>query len=254
MSGMGHTRRLTTVGAVAIATGLALAGCSSDQEAGPDGSPSPTTSPTLSALARAEAALMTSAELPAAPPGTLVEAGSGYTAEGDQVSVPWGQVWLCAGTGRPDEGPPTAVEPGALAGAWGFGRAGLAQVDQYAIVYQDEAAARAAVDRARDQAEMCTDAITGNPEYVGDPPAIAVGGVPSTVDGIRVTATFTHEGRPSDMVSSVMRSGATVQYVRANEMSTIETESGETESNPDPMLDPDYIEALVNAAADALTS
>ena len=103
---------------------------------------------------------------------------------------------LC-GYRSPDEGPPTAVEPGAAAGAWGFGRAGVAQVDQYAIVYVDEPSAQAAVARAQAQVEMCTDAITGNPEYVGDPPAIEVGTVPSSVEGFRVRALFTHEtGRP----------------------------------------------------------
>lgn len=239
------------IGAAVLA--LAIGGCGTDQGSG-DGSPSPSASPTQSAVERAQDALMTSAELPPAAPGTAVDAGLGSTAEGDQVSVPWTQVWLCAGTGRPDEGPPTAVEPGALAGAWGFGRAGAAQVDQYAVVYQDEAAAEAAVDRARDQAEMCTDAITGNPEYVGDPPEVEIGTVPSSVDGIRVMATFTHEGKPSDTVSTVMRSGTTVHYLRANEMSTVETEPGKSEPNPDPMLDPAYVDALVAAAEAALTS
>ena len=251
MSEMSRKGQLAAIGVAVLA--LAVAGCSADQVGGSGTSPNATPSPTLSALERAESALMTSEELPPAPPGTVVDAGSGYTAEGDQVSVPWTQVWLCAGTSRPDEGPPTAVERGALAGAWGFGRAGLAQVDQYAIVYQDEAAARAAVDRARDQAEMCTDAITGDPEYLGDPPDVEIGAVPRAVDGILVTATFTNDGTPSDMVSTVMRSGDTVHFMRANEMSTIESESGETEPNPDPMLDPTYVDTLVTAAAAALT-
>ena len=196
---------------------------------------------------------MTSAELPAAAPGTEVDAGLGHTAQGDAVSVPWSQVWLCSGVGRPDEGPPTQSEPGALAGAWGFGRAGLAQVDQYAIEYQDEAAAQAAVARARDQADrMCTDAITGNPEYVGDPPEVQVSALADPVDGVLVTATFTN-GTPSDMVGTVLRSGTTVLYVRANEMSAIEPSPGQTEPNPDPMLDPAYVDSLVAAATTALT-
>jgi hypothetical protein len=182
---------------------------------------------------------MASSEFPPAPPGTQADAGSVMTAEGDQVSVPWGQVWMCAGTGRPDEGPPTEVEPGALAGAWVFGTAGSAQVDQYAIVYQDQVAAEAAGARAQDKAKVCADAFTSNPEYGGGPPVIETGVVPSSVDGVKVTATFSHEGAPSNMVSSVMGSGATVQYVRF-------TTGG--------MLDPAYIDSLIAAAAAALTS
>ena len=244
-------RRRTMIGAVAL--GVVLAGCG--QPAATDATSSPATSPTVSALQRAQAALMTSAELPPAPPGSETDAGLGHTAEGDAVSVPWSQVWLCSGAGRPDEGPPTRTEPGALAGAWGFGRAGLAQVDQYAIEYQDAAAAMAALARAREQAEQsCTDAITGNPEYVGDPPAIQIGAVPAPVDGLRVTATFTPDrGAPTDMVSTVMRSGTTVQYLRVNETSAVETGPGQSEPNPDPRLDPGYVDSLIAAAAGALT-
>lgn len=249
---MSRRRGYVVVGAVVLALGLAA--CGTGEESGSGGSSAGgSVSPSLGAVERAQAALMTSEVLPVAPPGTVVDAGLGYTAEGDQVSVPWGQVWLCAGTGRPDEGPPTAVGPGALAGAWGFGRAGVAQVDQYAIVYRDEASAQAAVARARDQVEMCTDAITGNPEYVGPPPEIEVSAVPSTVDGVQVLATFTHDGGdPSDMVSTVMRSGATVLFMRANEMSAFETEQGQAEPNPDQLLDPAYVDALVAAAAAAV--
>lgn len=243
--------RLAGTGVAVLA--LAVAGCSAEEPGSDGNGASGSASPTLGAVERAQAALMTSGEVPPAPPGTVVDTGAGYTAEGDQVSVPWVQVWLCAGTGRPDEGPPTAVEPGALAGAWGFGTAGVAQVDQYAIVYRDEASAQAAVARARDQAQMCTDAITGNPDYVGDPPEIEIGVVPSTVDGIRVTATFTHQRTPSDMVSTVMRSADTVHYMRVNEMSAVETEPGESEPNPDVMLDPAYVDTLMAAAAAAVT-
>lgn len=234
---------------------VVIAGCGTG--GGGDGgatSPGASASATLSAVQQAQAALMTSQELPPAPPGTLVDAGLGYTAEGEQVSAPWAQVWLCAGTSRPDEGPPTVVEPGAAAGAWGFGRAGVAQVDQYAIVYLDEASARAAVDRARDQTDMCTDAITGNPEYVGDPPAIELGSVPDSVEGFRVRALFTRDtGKTDDMVSTVMRSGATVHYLRFNEMNATESADGETTPNPDTMLDPTFVETLIAVAAASLT-
>ena len=238
-----------------VVLGLTIAGCSTGEDAGSGGttaSASPTS--TISDVERAEAALLTAEELPPAPPGTVVDAGLGYTAVGDLVSAPWTQVWLCAGIGRPDEGPPTTVEPGAAAGAWGFGRAGVAQVDQYAIVYVDETSAQAAVARAQAQVEMCTDAITGNPEYVGDPPVIEVGTVPSSVEGLRVRALFTHEkGTSNDMVSTVLRSGTTVHYMRFNEMSATESATGETEQNPDTMLDPTYVDALIAEAAANLT-
>lgn len=244
-------RRRAATGVIVLA--LAVAGCGTGEEGVSGDDASTTPSQATSALALAEAALMSSEELPPARPGTMVDAGLGYTAEGDQVSVPWYQVWLCAGTGRPDEGPPPA-EPGALAGAWGFGRAGVAQVDQYAVVYLDEASAQAAVARARDQSAMCTDAITGDPEYVGDPPAVEIGSVPSSVEGLRVRAVFTRDtGKSDDMVSTVMRSGSTVHYLRFNEMSATEPEPGRTEPNPDTMLDPAYVDALIAAAAASLT-
>lgn len=84
---------------------LATAACASARDGGSNGtSPSATPTQSLSALDRAEAALMTSEELPPALPDTVVDAGLGHTAEGDQVAAPWTQVWLCGGIGRPDEG------------------------------------------------------------------------------------------------------------------------------------------------------
>ena len=98
------------VGAVVLALGLAA--CGPGDESGSGGSSAGgSASPSLGAVERAQAALMTSDELPVARPGTVVDAGLGYTAEGDQVSMPWGQVWLCAGTGRPDEGPQRCFRP-----------------------------------------------------------------------------------------------------------------------------------------------
>jgi hypothetical protein len=138
------------------------------------------------------------------------------------------------------------IEPAAVAAAWTFGTAGASQVDQYAIVYADEAAAADAVERARIDAQACDQAFTDNPEFVGEPPDITIGEVPDTVDGFRVTAVF----RPSDdAVSTVMRSRNTVHYMRFNESYAVETEPGESEKNPDTALDPAWTEALIDQAA-----
>ena len=55
------------------------------------------------------------------------------------------------------------------------------------------------------------------------------------------------------MISTVMRSGTTVHYLRFNEMSATESAPGETTPNPDTMLDPTYVDALITAAAASLT-
>ena len=58
--------------------GLIIAGCSTGEDAGMGGTAaSASPSPTISDVQRAEAALSTSAELPPAPPGTIVDAGLG---------------------------------------------------------------------------------------------------------------------------------------------------------------------------------
>lgn len=245
--------RIVVAGLAVLA--LTVAGCATADQGGSEGiSPSATPTQSLSALHRAEAALMDSGELPAAPPGTVVDAGLGYTAEGDQVAAPWTQVWLCAGRGRPDEGPPTDVEPGAAAAAWGFGTAGFASVDQYAITYVDEESAAAAVDRARAQAESCADSYANSAEYVGEPPQVEVATTP--LDGVRVRLLFrAGTDEASDEVSTVMRSGTTVHFMRVEELAVLEPEQGQAERNPDfdGMVDPDHVEELVAAAVASLT-
>ena len=174
------------------------------------------------------------------------EPSGAYTAEGDQVSAPWPQFMICSTVGKADEGPPSVVEPGAAAGAWAFGTAGASQVDQYAIVYADEAAAKDAVTLARTQAQSCDAAFENNPDYFGEPPSVAIGEVPDTVDGFRVTAVF----RPSeDSVSTVMRSGNTVHYMRFQELYAVAPEPGTSLKNPDTRLDPAWTEALIDQVA-----
>lgn len=180
------------------------------------------------------------------PPGTVSDATSPYTAEGDQVSAPWAQFMTCSTVGKADEGPPSVVEAGAAAAAWTFGTAGAAAVDQYAIVYADESAATEAVTKARTQAQSCDEAFATNPDFTGDPPTTTIGEVPGIVDGFRVTAIF----RPSDdEVSTVMRSGDTVHYMRFRELPAVESEPGESEQNPDTALDPAWTDALIDQAA-----
>ena len=150
-----------------VAAALLVTGCVSEESA-PGASPAPTS--TLTAVERAEAALLPAEEIEPVAPGTVSDATAAYTAEGDQISAPWAQFMICSTVGKADEGPPSVVEPGAVAAAWTFGRAGAAQVDQYAIVYADEAAAAEAVTRARAQAQSCDEAFATNPEFDGRPP------------------------------------------------------------------------------------
>jgi hypothetical protein len=235
---MRGARLVWLVAAIVVVTGCA----SGDSE--PGASPSPTS--TQTAVERAQAALVPAEAIPPVAPGTVSEASGAYTAEGDQVSAPWAQFMICSTVAKADEAPPSVVEPAAVAAAWTFGTAGASQVDQYAIVYSDEATAEEAVTRARGQAQSCDEAFTSNPEYVGDPPTVAIGEVPDTVEGFRVTAVF----RPSDdAVSTVMRSGDTVHYMRFRELYAVETEPGTSEKNPDTALDPAWTDALIDQAA-----
>lgn len=241
---------------VVLATALVLiAGCGDD--GGETSGPTPTASPTptqTAVVARATAALLPKEQTPPAPPGTIVRPVKPLTAEGNEVAAPWGQVMVCPIVwSRPDEGPPTDVEPEALAGAWAFGVAGAAQLDQYAIVYTDEAAASAAVTRAQAQADDCAALYKENNDYIGDPPKTTLGEVPSSVQGFRVRSVFTSDQGTSqwDAVSTVMRVGDTVHYMRFSP-SGYETESGDEVENPGGMLDPEWTEQVIEAAAENL--
>ena len=208
-----------------------------------------TPSPSMTAVEAAKAAVLTAEEIPLPPTSTQVDIPGSYTAVGEQVGAPWRQFMLCSTVAMPDEGPPITVEPGAAAGAWAFGSAstpaqpGYTQIDQYAIVYVDEAAAEVTVDRARDldcEGAIRTWAVPGMTWTV------ETGVVPDSVEGFRLTATFTYDEGAStqDEVSTVMRSGRTVHYMRFNE-------SGG--GGRDGLLDPPYAEQLVEAAAANLT-
>lgn len=242
------SRGLVVAGAVVA---LVLGGCASADTGSEDGSsPTATASQAATALERAQAALLPYEQVTPVAPGDSSESTGHYTAEGDQVSAPWTQFMICTSVGKADEGPPSVVEPGAAAAAWTFGTAGAAQLDQYAIAYVDEAAAQAAVTRAQAQAAACDGAFTANPEFVGEPPTTTIGEVPDTVAGFRVTALFSYDSAPpQDAVSTVMRAGDTVHYMRFKELPAWESEPGESEENPDTMLDPAWTEAVIDAAA-----
>ncbi len=243
--GMGSPRVPVILAVLALA--LTGSGCASGDDASTS-SPAPTG--TLTAIESARAALLPNEEIAPVLPGAASEPSGSYTAQGDQISAPWAQFMTCSTVGKADEGPPSVVEPGAVAAAWTFGTAGAAQVDQYAIVYADEAAATDAVTRARTQAQSCDEAFTGNPEFTGEPPTTEVGEVPDTVDGFRVTALFTYDTvEPKDQVSTVMRAGDTVHYMRFTELPAWESEPGNSEENPDTMLDPAWTETLIAQAA-----
>lgn len=250
--------RGAALGAIAL---VLVAGCSGEGSGA--SSPSPTGSssavsatPALAPLELAQAALMDDAQLPVDPPGTDVAAGLGYSAQAEQVNAPWAQVLMCSTAQMSDEGA-MQPEPGAVAGAWGFGRAGAAQVDQYAIVYADEAAAQAAVTRARAWIDDCDAWIAtwAEPdlEYT-----VGTGDVPDGVEGFSASLTVARS-TPENMVSSVMRSGSVVHYMRANEMPRVEVEpsdgaTGEGDVvDSDGLLDDAYVQSLLEAAAASLT-
>ena len=159
---------------------------------------------------------------------------------------------ICSSIAQADEGSPIVVEPGAAAGAWAFGVAdtapqegeGYSQIDQYAIVYSDEAAAAAAVQRAKD---LDCDAAIKAWDYTELEWTVATGPVPESVDGFRTTGTFTipSEDSTQDSVSTVMRAGNTVHYMRMSESSG---------GGRDGMLDQEYVERLITAAADNLAN
>lgn len=236
----------------ALSTALLVAGCAGGTGGEASASPSPTD--TATAVERATAALLPQDRTPAAPPGTLVRPVEPLTAQGSEVSAPWAQFMVCPIVpSRPDEGPATDTEPEALAGAWAFGVAGAAQLDQYAIVYADDDAARAAVSRARAKADDCAALYEDNPDFFGDPPETTLGAVPDGVDGFRVRALFTHDqaASRSEAISTVMRSGDTVHYMRFAP-SGYETPSGEEVPSPAGLMDPQWTEQVIAAAAQNL--
>jgi hypothetical protein len=144
---------------------------------------------------------------------------------------------------------PGPAEPDAAGAASSGFVTGVAQVDQYAVVYADAAAAQRAVARSRDRAQNCQEAFA-----VHSPDAQAeaiVSKAPEGVTGFRVHATYAYQdtGYSSDEVSAVLQFGSTVLYLRANEAGAPQGMKWET----DGILDPDWSDQLVTAAAAHLT-
>lgn len=224
---------------------LLVAGCGAGGS-GPGDAATPGAHVTMSAAKRAIANLLPAAAVPPAPPGdTLVDAMGPVEVTG-VISEPSRQVMTCTLEVLTDV--PGPAEPDAAGAAYSGFVTGVAQVDQYAVVYSDEAAAQWALARSRARAEDCAAAFA-----VHSPGADAeavVSPAPAGVDGFRVHATYDYPdtGHSSDEVSAVLRSGATVLYLRANETGA----PAGLDWDADGTLDPDWSDQLVTAAAEHL--
>ncbi|MGB8019691.1 MAG: sensor domain-containing protein [Candidatus Nanopelagicales bacterium] len=226
---------------------MAVAACGTG-DSGTGTTPTPTGQETMSASKRAIANLLPAGAVPPAPPGdTLVDAMGPVEVTG-VIGEPSRQVMTCTPLELLMDDPGPAEPDAARAASSGF-LTGVAQVDQYAVVYTDEAAAQRAVARSRDRAQDCQAAFA-----VHSPDADAeaiVSKAPDGVDGFRVHATYAYDdtGYSSDEFSAVLRFGSTVLYLRANEAGSPEGMNWET----DGILDPDWSDQLVTAAAAHLT-
>jgi PknH-like extracellular domain len=226
---------------------MAFAGCGTGDR-GTAPTPTPTGQETMSAAKRAIANLLPAAAVPPAPPGdTLVDAMGPFEVTG-VIGEPSRQVMTCTPLEMGMDDPAPAEPDAAGAASSGF-VTGVAQVDQYAVVYTDAAAAQRAVARSRDRAQNCQEAFA-----VHSPGAQAeaiLSAAPEGVTGFRVHATYSYRetGYSSDEVSAVLQFGSTVLYLRANEAGAPEGMNWET----DGILDPDWLDQLVTAAAAHLT-
>ena len=239
-------RGLTAVVTISCALMLVV-GCGAG-DSGTQTTATPTGQETMSAPKRAIANLLPAAEVPPAPPGdTLVDAMGPFEVTG-VIGEPSRQVMTCTPLEMLMDDPGPAEPDAAGAASSGF-VTGVAQVDQYAVVYTDAAAAQRAVARSRDRAQNCQEAFA-----VHSPDAQAealISKAPEGVDGFRVHATYAYQdtGYSSDEVSAVLQFGSTVLYLRANEAGAPQGMNWET----DGILDPDWSDQLVTAAAAHLT-
>jgi hypothetical protein len=224
---------------------LVLAGCGAGdgtaEQAPTTAVPSvQTVPPTTLAVAN----LLLAEDAPPAPPGTVVDTTGPVTVKG-VIGEPSRQFMTCTPVEVPGSDDPGPTEPDAAGAASSSSVIGAAQVDQYVVVYVDDAAAQRALDRARARAEKCDESFA-----IHSPDARAeaiISAVPDGVDGFRVHATFSagDGGRTSDEASAVLRSGPTVLYLRVNE-----TGSGENAGlDVDGILDTSWVDQLMEAAA-----
>ena len=181
---MSHSRT-STILAGAAAVAVVLGACASGAS-GSDLSPSP--GETISAAKLAIANLLPVQSVAPAPPGDTVVDAMGPVLATGVIAEPSRQVMTCTPVELMDN--PGPAEPGAAAAASSGFVTGVAQVDQYVVVYVDEAAAQQAVTRSRAWAENCEAAFA-----VHSPDADAtavVSGAPTVVDGFRVHATYSY--------------------------------------------------------------
>jgi hypothetical protein len=234
----------------AVTAVLVLAGCGTGDGTA-DQAPTtavPTPLQTISPTRMAVANLLLAEGVPPAPPGTVVDTTGPVTVKG-VIGEPSRQFMTCTPLELPVSDDPGPAEPDATGAASSSSLIGAVQVDQYAVVYADDAAAQRALGRARDRAEKCDESFA-----IHSPDARAeatISAVPDGVDGFRVHATYSagDGGMTSDEASAVLRSGPTVLYLRANE-----TGSGENAGlDADGTLDSTWVEQLIQAAAAHLT-
>ena len=244
--------RIRIVGIAAAALLLTACGTSDgDNQAtpSPGGTASSTSGPSggvpISPRKLAVANLLLVQDVTPAPPGSVVNATGPVTPTGT-IGEPSRQVMTCTPVEMLGEGDVGPAEPDATGAASSNAIMGVAQIDQYAVVYSDEAAAQRAVDRSRQRADDCDKAFA---VHAPDAEAAAtVSAVPDIVEGFRVHATFEYPQSTSDEVSAVLRKGNVILYLRASE-----TGSGENvEEEVDGILDPAWADELVQAAAEHL--
>jgi hypothetical protein len=232
--------KIASVLFTAATVAVAAVGCTA-----PDAGSDPSPAETISVAELAIAGLLPAQSVPPAPPGdALVDSMDPASATG-VISEPSRQVMICTPLELPPMGEPGPPEPGAAGAASSGFVTGVAQVDQYAIVYTDESAAREAVTRSRARADECEATFA-----VHSPDAQAkavVTGPPSSVEGFRVRATYHYPdtGHTSDEVSAVLRHGRTVLYLRSNELGAPDSK----ELPSDGILDPAWADELIEAAA-----
>jgi hypothetical protein len=195
------------------------------------------------------AALVRAADVPPAPPGTEIVVQPDPLPGGAVATVlePSVQYESCS-MALPEDAEP---EPGGSAGAIGGFVTGVAQVDQYVVVYEDLAAAEAALARHRALAEDCDAALAQRLEpNVGEAAATLSDFRSDFPDfGYRVRVEFRSDGSVDDEESAVLRRGPVLSFIRTNE-SGAQTGSG---WEVDGLLDTAWADQLMAAAADRLT-
>jgi hypothetical protein len=249
-NGGGERRRaLPSVARAGLATALLLlaAGCATgDAGAATEPLPSaPAPQQLMSDTRLAAASLLLADDVPPAPPGSTLDSSGPVTIKGN-IGQPSRQVMTCTPLELPAGDAPGPAEPDAVGAASSSSVIGVAQVDQYAVVYVNDAAAQSAVGRARELAQDCDESFAvHSPDSNGQ---ASITPAPSAVDGFEVHATYGDPTTTSDEASVVLRSGRVVLFLRA-----AETGSGPNASQDvDGILDPEWTDRLVSAATENL--